>query len=187
MATALDTVLVDREDSYSSTSTYYRATLADLSKSGTTLRFDVNVTVTLGSSSRCTSGSANTRTIYVYNASGTLLGSKVIKSSGTAWTSGKNYSATVQCTATVASGAGTLSGCYIRIQYSQDSAYNSSGTNSCYWNGQCKYSSGDVGNTFSIAHDASAAGVKFNGNSVSTLKFNGNTVTKLNINGTTIF
>lgn len=187
MATNIDTVLIDREDSYTSTSTYYKATLTRLEKSGTILGFDINVKATLGSTTGCGSGANNTRTIYVYNSSGTLLGSKVIKSSGTAWNSGKSYSATVQCNATVGSGTGTLSGCYIRIQYSQSTAYNSNGVNSCYWNGKCQYSSGDVGNTFNISYDASTTGVKFNGNAVTTLKFNGSTVTKLNVNGTSIF
>lgn len=187
MATSLDTVLIAKENAYSSTSSYYKAVLTGLSKAGTKLSFDVNVTVTLGSSSKCTSGEYNTRTIYVYNSAGTLIGSKVIKSSGTAWTGGNSYSATVQCTATVSSGAGTLSGCYIRIQYSETAAYNTSGTNSCYWNGACQYSSGNVGNTFSIDYDASDTGVTFNGNTVSVLKYNGNTVTGLSVNGTTIF
>lgn len=154
MATATGTTLISKETSHTSIATYYKATLASISKEGTTLSFSVQLSITLGSSTNLSSGSSRVRTAYVYNSSGTLLGSAQLKNSTTSWSKGNTYTGTVSCTATVSTGAGTLSGCYIRIQYSATSAYGS-GTASCYWDGSASVSGGSVGNTFSIAYDAS--------------------------------
>lgn len=152
MATAVDTVLIARENAYTSVQTYYKATLASLSKEEAVLSFGVRLDITLGSSTGLEEGASRTRTAYVYDSSGTLLGSKLIKDSSTDWSAGNTYSDTVECQATVGEDAGTLSGCYIRILHSTTSEYG--GTKSCYWNGKTE-SSGNVGNTFSIAHDES--------------------------------
>ena len=154
MATAIGATLISKETSHTSVATYYKATLASMSKSGTTLKFSVKVSITLGNSTTLDSGSSRVRNIYIYDSSGNLLGSKQCQDSSTSWSSGKTYSATVSCSATVSGGAGTLKNCYIRIQYSESSAYGS-GTNSCYWDGKASVSGGSVGNKFSIAYDAS--------------------------------
>ena len=152
MATAVGTILIAKENAYTSVQTYYKATLASLSKEEAVLNFGVKLEITLGSSTGLEEGSTRTRTAYVYDSSGNLLGSKLIKDSATTWSAGKTYTDTVECQAAVGENAGTLSKCYIRILYSATSEYGA--TKSCYWNGKTE-SSGNVGNTFSISHDES--------------------------------
>ena len=164
MATAVGATLIAKENAYTSVQTYYKATLASLSKSGTTLNFGVKLEIHLGSSTEIGTGSNRTRTAYVYDSSGKLLGSKLIKDSSTWWYADSTYTETVSCTATVGEGTGTLTGCYIRILYSTTDAYG--GTNSCYWNG-------NVGNKFSISHDANTYTVDLNIQVDGELKYNG--------------
>lgn len=152
MATAIGTTLIAKECAYTSTATYYAAVLEAISKSAGVLTFGVKLTVTTGSGTELGSGAGNTRTAYVYDAAGNLLGSALIKDASTGWYASSNYSVTVPCTANVGTAAGTLSGCYIRILHSLTSEYGN--VASCYWNGSCKYNA-SVGNTFSIDHDSS--------------------------------
>ena len=153
MATSVGTVLIAKETAYTSVQTYYKATLDSIKKAEDVLSFGVRIDIVLGSSTALAEGSSRQRTAFVYDANGTLIGSKLIKDANTSWVSGKTYTHVVDCQANVGADTGMLAGCYIRILYSETSEYGGS-TQSCYWNGKTN-SSGNVGNTFSIEHDAS--------------------------------
>ena len=157
MATAINSILIKKENAYTSSGTYYKATLASLKKDGTALSFGVKLSITLSSSTSLGSGSTRTRTAYVYDSSDKVIGSKLIKDSVTSWSAGNTYTTTVPCEKVVPTSSGSFSGCYIRILYSKTNEYG--GTASCYWNGDCKYdgqSGVSSGNTFSISYNANA-------------------------------
>jgi uncharacterized repeat protein (TIGR02543 family) len=152
MSTTAGTVLVAKETSYSSIYTYYKATLGTApTVSGDRVNFSITLSVTIGSSSGLGTGAGNNRTAYVYDGAGNLIGSKLIKN-GTSWSAGQTYVYSIPCSAYTATAGGSLTGCYIRIQYSESQAYGSAA--SCYWNGKTNKSGGSVGNTFTIDYSA---------------------------------
>ena len=150
--TSAGTILVSKETSCTSINTYYNAILASTPNvQGSVLSFNIQITITIGSSSGLGIGAANNRTAYVYDSSGNLIGSQLIKNN-TTWAAGQSYTYTIPCSTQISGYSGTLNGLYIRIQYTQEQAYGSIA--SCYWNGQSNVSGGSVGNTFSISYEA---------------------------------
>ena len=144
-------VLIEKETSHTSVNTYYKATLASTpTHNGTSGSFTINLTITLGSVTGLDSGSTRTRTVYVYNSSGTLIGSQLIKDSNTSWNGNSTYTYSISCTDTIDSSVTTKEGYYIRILYSTSSNYG--GTKSCYWTGSKSTNGGTVGQTFGIIY-----------------------------------
>ena len=154
-AKAAGDTLVEKETAYTSTATYYKATLASIEKTGTTLSFSISLAITLGSKTSIGKGSGKTRTAYVYSGN-KLLCSKLIKDANTTWGQGSSHTCTISCKTTVSGAAGTLKDCYIRILYSTTSDYGKGETTdfteSCYWNGSKETNGGSAGNTFNISH-----------------------------------
>lgn len=152
--TPAGTVLVEKETSYTSIYTYYKATLetAPTVQNGK-VNFNVRLQITLGSGTGLGTGSGNNRTAFIYNSSGELIGSQLIKNN-VAWTAGNSYAYIVSCAAPISSASGTLNGCYIRVKYSRSQDYGD--VASCYWNGSSGVSGGSVGNTFSISYEGTA-------------------------------
>lgn len=155
MSTAAGTVLISKETSYSSIYTYYKAVLGSSPiVTNNQLNFNITLTITMGASSGLGTGEKNNRTAYIYDGSGNLIGSQLIKNNSS-WSAGQSYTYTVPCSMSVGNNpSGTLTGCYIRILYSETQDYGS--VASAYWNGKTNKNGGSVGNTFSIQYSAGA-------------------------------
>lgn len=188
------TFFIEKEVSYSSVNTYYTVTagdtsyvqITDLTTRPVKVSINLEVTVYTGSNTTLGSGSTKTRTVYIYNSNGKLIGSSQIKNSSTSWSKNSTYSTTVTCTDTMVGGQQVISGIYVRILYSQTDDYG--GTASCYWNGKTSTSSSLVGQTFNIQTE-SARGIPqmvynneqclhlyYGTNKISSLIFNNNKI-----------